>query len=90
MSCQMGTAHKIVGRIVNEATAKGMAEEDITSRFIDDIALELGFDVLNLSDDLIQKALNPAENGKPEIEVDAEGNPAILRMPNSRQYANRV
>jgi argininosuccinate lyase len=56
------TAHKIVGRIVNEATANEMAEEDITSAFIDDIAVDLGFDELNLSDDLIQNALNPAEN----------------------------
>ena len=56
------TAHKIVGRIVNEATSNNMAEEDITSRFIDDIAVELGFDELNLDDDLIQRALNPAEN----------------------------
>ena len=28
------TAHKIVGRIVNEASASSMAEEDITSKFI--------------------------------------------------------
>jgi argininosuccinate lyase len=56
------TAHKIVGRIVNEATANDMAEEDITSEFIDDIAVDLGFDKLELSDELIQKALNPAEN----------------------------
>ena len=39
-----------------------MAEEDITSKFIDDIAVELGFEELNLSDELIQRALNPAEN----------------------------
>ena len=56
------TAHKIVGRIVNEATASDMAEENITSKFIDDIAVELGFDELNLDDDLIQRALNPREN----------------------------
>ena len=56
------TAHKIVGRIVNEATASDMAEEDITSKFIDDIAVELGFDELNLDDELIQRALNPREN----------------------------
>ena len=41
-----------------------MAEEDITSKFIDDIAVELGFDELNLDDELIQRALNPAENVK--------------------------
>ena len=39
-----------------------MAEEDITSKFIDDIAVELGFDELNLDDELIQRALNPVEN----------------------------
>ena len=38
------------------------AEEDITSKFIDDIAVELGFDELNLDDELIQRALNPVEN----------------------------
>ena len=58
------TAHKIVGRIVNEATAKEMAEEDITSEFIDNISVDLGFDKLGLSDDLIQRALNPVENVK--------------------------
>ena len=58
------TAHKIVGRIVNEATASNMAEEDITSEFIDAIAVDLGFDKLNLADDLIQRALNPTENVK--------------------------
>ena len=58
------TAHKIVGRIVNEATANEMAEEDITSEFIDNIAVDLGFDKLGLSDDLIQRALNPVENVK--------------------------
>ena len=56
------TAHKIVGRIVNEATSNEMAEEDITSEFIDEIAVDLGFDKLELSDELIQNALNPAEN----------------------------
>ena len=56
------TAHKIVGRIVNEATASNMAEEDISSKFIDGIAVELGFDELNLDDELIQRALNPSEN----------------------------
>ena len=58
------TAHKIVGRIVNEATSNNMAEEDITSQFIDDIALDLGFDKLELADELIQNALNPTENVK--------------------------
>lgn len=58
------TAHKIVGRIVNEATSSNMAEEDITSDFIDEIAVDLGFDKLELADELIQNALNPVENVK--------------------------
>ena len=58
------TAHKIVGRIVNEATSNNMVEEDSTSDFIDDIAVDLGFDKLYLDDELIQKALNPTENVK--------------------------
>lgn len=58
------TAHKIVGRIVNEATSNNMAEEDITSEFIDNIAVKLGFDKLELADELIQNALNPYENVK--------------------------
>ena len=81
------TAHKIVGRIVNEATASDMAEEDITSQFIDDIAVELGFDKLELDDELIQNALNPRENVKirrvlggpaPEMVELARGNIKIF------------
>ena len=58
------TAHKIVGRIVNEATTNNLSESDITSDFIDSISCDLGFSELNLADDLIQRALNPAENVK--------------------------
>jgi len=58
------TAHKIVGRIVHEASSNNMQEQDITSNFIDEIAVDLGFDKLKLDDELIQKALNPIENVK--------------------------
>ena len=58
------TAHKIVGRIVNEATAHGLTEKDVTSQYIDEIAEELDFDKLELDDELVQKALNPLENVK--------------------------
>ena len=58
------TAHKIVGRIVNEATAHGLTEKDVTSQYIDEIAEELGFDKLELDEELVQKALNPLENVK--------------------------
>lgn len=58
------TAHKIVGRIVNEATAEGLNPTDISSDYIDNVACELGFDKLELDNDLIQKALDPLENVK--------------------------
>lgn len=58
------TAHKIVGRIVNEAISNGLSAEDITSVYVDDVAVELGFNKLNLGDDLVHTALNPLENVK--------------------------
>lgn len=58
------TAHQIVGRIVNEATEQNLGEDDITSSYIDSIAVELGFDELELDEELVRKALNPLENVK--------------------------
>ena len=58
------TAHKIVGRVVNEAIYENKSAQDIDSSFIDKIAKELDFNTLNLDDDLIKKVLNPLENIK--------------------------
>jgi len=58
------TAHKIVGRIVNVAIDENIATENIDSDFVDIIATELGFEELELDDELIQKALDPLENVK--------------------------
>lgn len=58
------TAHKIVGRIVNSATSEGLKEKDINSEYVDKIAIELGFNELKLSNDLISQTLNPLENIK--------------------------
>jgi len=57
-------AHKIVGRVVSLSIEMDLDIEDIDSRFIDGIANDLGFDKLKLSNDLIQKALDPLENIK--------------------------
>lgn len=57
-------AHKIVGRIVNDVISKGLVESDITSQYIDSIAIDLGLDKLGLDEDLIRTALNPLENVK--------------------------
>lgn len=58
------TAHKIVGRVVNEATDKGMEATDVTSKFIDDVAEELGLEKLNLDENHVKSALDPLENVK--------------------------
>lgn len=58
------TAHKIVGRIVNEATAEGLNPEEIDSEYVDGVAVELGFDKLELDNELLKNALNPVENVK--------------------------
>ncbi|MBO7733220.1 MAG: argininosuccinate lyase, partial [Methanobrevibacter sp.] len=58
------TAHKIVGRIVNEAVAEGVNPSEIDGAYVDNVAEELGFDKLNLDDELIHNALNPIENVK--------------------------
>ena len=57
-------AHKIVGRLVNLSIEMGLDIEDIDSSFLDGIAKDLGFEKLKLSNDLIQKALDPLENIK--------------------------
>jgi len=57
-------AHKIVGRIVNLAIEKELNVKDIDSEFVDNIAIDLGFKKLELSNDLIQQALDPIENVK--------------------------
>lgn len=58
------TAHKIVGRIVNEAVAEKLEAKDINSEYVDNVAEELGFEKLDLGNELIHKALNPLENVK--------------------------
>ena len=58
------TAHKIVGRIVNEAVAEGVNPSDIDGAYVDNVAEELGCEKLNLDDELIHNALNPIENVK--------------------------
>ena len=58
------TAHKIVGRVVNNAVENGWEAEDITSQFIDEICVELELEKLNLDEKLVHNALNPLENVK--------------------------
>jgi len=55
------SAHKIVGRVVNEAITQN---KSINSSFIDEVATQLGFKPLNFDDLLIQKVLDPVENIK--------------------------
>lgn len=58
------TAHKIVGRVVNNAVENGWEAEDITTQFIDEVCVELDLEKLNLDEKLVHNALNPLENIK--------------------------
>ncbi len=58
------TAHKIVGRMVTEALENNVSIEDIDSKFLDNIAMELLDKHLQLDDEIIKKALDPMENIK--------------------------
>jgi argininosuccinate lyase len=58
------TAHQIVGRMVTEALDKQVSIEDIDSKFLDNVAVELFDKPLELDDAMIKKALDPLENIK--------------------------
>lgn len=82
-------AHKIVGRIVNDVTSKGLSEDDVTSEYIDNIAVELGFDKLELDESLIRTALNPLDNVKMRT-VPGGPSPEMVKlaMNNIRDFLN--
>lgn len=82
-------AHQIVGRIVNDVTSKGLAEDDITSGYIDEIAEELGFEKLGLDEKLVRTALDPLDNVKMRT-VPGGPSPEMVRlaMDNIRNFLN--
>ena len=54
-------AHQIVGRTVTEAISQGLRPEDIDTKFLDKIAVEINGSPLGISAELVEKALNPYE-----------------------------
>ena len=82
-------AHQIVGRIVNDVTSRGLSEEDVTSKYIDDIAEELGFDKLELDEELVRTALNPLDNVKMRT-IPGGPSPEMVRlaMNNIKNFLN--
>lgn len=58
------TAHKIVGRMVTVALENKVSIDNIDSNFLDMVSQELFDKPLDLSDELIRKALDPLENIK--------------------------
>ncbi len=54
-------AHQIVGRTVTEAISQGLRPEDIDTKFLDTIAVEINGSPLGISAELVEKALNPYE-----------------------------
>lgn len=57
-------AHKIVGRMVTDAISNNMKPKDIDEDFLDSITEDITGNPLELSNDLISKALDPLENVK--------------------------
>ena len=66
-------AHQIVGRTVTEAISQGMRPEDIDTKFLDEIAVEINGSPLGIRADLVEKALNPYEIIKTR---DVKGGPS--------------
>lgn len=58
------TAHKIVGRTVTEALENNISVDNIDSKFLDNIAIELFDKPIELDDESLRKALDPFENVK--------------------------
>ncbi len=54
-------AHQIVGRTVTEAINQKIRPENIDSKFLDKIALDITGKPLGINEELIEKALNPYE-----------------------------
>lgn len=54
-------AHQIVGRTVTKAIEKEISPDDIDSKFLDEVALEINGKKLDLDPQLVKKALDPIE-----------------------------
>jgi argininosuccinate lyase len=66
-------AHQIVGRTVTEAISQGMRPENIDTKFLDQIAVEINGSPLGIRADLVKKALDPYEIIKTR---DVKGGPS--------------
>jgi argininosuccinate lyase len=66
-------AHQIVGRTVTEAISQGIRPDDIDTKFLDKIAMEINGSPLGIRADLVEKALNPYEIIKTR---DVKGGPS--------------
>jgi argininosuccinate lyase len=66
-------AHQIVGRTVTEAINQGISPENIDTKFLDKIAVEINGSPLGIRAELVEKALNPYEIIKAR---DVKGGPS--------------
>ncbi len=71
-------AHQIVGRTVTEAIELEIRPEDIDTKFLDEIAVELNGAPLGIDEELIKKALDPYEIIKSR-DVKGGPSPAAVR-----------
>ena len=66
-------AHQIVGRTVTEAIDQGIRPENIDSKFLDKIAVDINGSPLKIKHELVENALNPYEIIKTR---DVKGGPS--------------
>jgi len=84
------TAHKIVGRMVTEALENDVSLQDIDSKFLDNVAIEVMGKPLDLGDESIRKALDPYENIKARTVIGGCSPQAVdLALNNLRNFINK-
>lgn len=66
-------AHQIVGRTVTEAIDQGISPQNIDSKFLDKIAIDINGKPLEIDAELVKKALDPYEIIKSR---DVKGGPS--------------
>ena len=67
------TAHNIVGRVVSDAIEQNLKATDLDDEFINKAAIEVTGKPVNLGDELVKQALDPALNVKART---VQGGPA--------------
>jgi len=79
------TAHHIVGKIVNLAIARKINPRDIDTKLVDEAAREIIGRPLNMSDEIVKKALDPGEFVKRRTIIGGPAPVEVRRMLKDRK-----